>query len=118
MALTALSCKKDDNSPSGFDIRSTTWSDSANVGGIPYKPFSISFNADGTAKVTFSGYSPFPGSWNKPFTHDTVFFFFDENATTTWKGVGVFGKNNTEIKGTLTRTAPSTITGTFTVKKQ
>ncbi len=113
-------CKKDCPAPVvPLDLAGSTWIDSANVSGIPYKPFTIVFNADGTAAVTFQGFSAFPGTWSKTPNSSVVYIFFDENATTRWKGQGTLNATNTKIEaGTLTRLTPSTINGTFRVTKQ
>ena len=117
LAGSMVACKKDAAPP--VDLGGTTWSDSANVSGIAYKPFTIVFKKDGTATVTFNGYSAFAGSWNKPPNSDSVYIFFDESYTTKWKAKGVLTSSNTKIEGgVLTRVTPDALTGTFQISKQ
>lgn len=114
--LSLLACTKEADPP--IDLSGTTWSDSANIGGIPYKPFSVTFNGNGTAQVTIGSFAPFPGSWNKSVSSNQVYFFFDESTTLKWKGEGTLLLDKNQISGTVTRTAPSTINGTFTITKK
>lgn len=116
IVTTVISCTKDADPP--IDLSGTTWSDSANIGGIPYKPFSITFNGNGTAQVTIGSFAPFSGSWNKSVISNQVYFFFDEGATIKWKGEGTLLVDKNQITGTVTRTVPSTINGTFTIIKK
>jgi|GEM_PF-7008839 len=115
--LFTTACSKDSDPP--VNLGNTTWSDSAIINGIKYKPFTLKFNNDGTAEVTFAGFSPFKGFWNKLPTNATVNFYFTESATNSWKGQGEVNSTNTKIEnGTLTRLTPSTISGTFVATKQ
>ncbi|MFZ1528609.1 MAG: hypothetical protein WAT19_07660 [Ferruginibacter sp.] len=117
-ALLFFSCKKDDPAPP-VDLSGTTFKGTAVINSINYDPFTIKFNADGTATVTIGSFSPFPGSWNKTPNSSIVYFFFDESATNKWKGNGTLSTNNTKLEnGTVTRTAPSVLNGTFTAEKQ
>jgi hypothetical protein len=120
MAITLVAaCSKDKEAPPPPNLGNTTWKDSAIINGIKYKPFTVQFNEDGTAQVTFAGFSPFKGFWNKLPTSAVVNIYFTESATNTWKGRGTLSTDNTKIEsGTLERLTPSTITGTFVVTKQ
>lgn len=114
--LFLLACTKEADPP--IDLSGTTWSDSANIGGIPYKPFSVTFNGNGTAQIIIGSFAPFSGSWNKSVTSNQVYFFFDETTTNKWKAEGTLVVDKNQITGTVTRTAPSTINGSFTVTKK
>jgi hypothetical protein len=117
LALTiAVSCKKEVDAP--IDLSNSIWQDSAIINGIIYKPFKIAFNFNGTAAITIGSFNPFTGSWNKTPNSTTVYFFFDESSTIKWKGEGTLNVDENVITGTITRTAPSTLTGTFNAKKQ
>jgi hypothetical protein len=119
--VTVMSaCKKDDPAPEPpVDLSGTTFKGTAVIGGISYDPFKLQFNANGTAVVTIGNFTPFPGQWNKTPNSSIVYFFFDENATTTWKGQGTLNSANNKLEGgTVTRLTPSTIAGTFTADKQ
>jgi hypothetical protein len=114
-----FSCKKEDCPAPSPDLSGTTWKGSAVVNSATYNPFTLVFNTDGTATVTFQGFPPFSGSWSKTPNANAVNFFFDESATSKWKGTGTLNSTQNKLEsGTLTRTAPSVITGTFTVDKQ
>ncbi len=115
-----VSCKKDNPAPPPpVDLGGTNWKGSALVNSITYNPFTIVFNADGTGTVTFSGYAPFPGTWNKAPNSGIVYFFFTESATHKWKGQATLNAANNKLEGgVLTRTAPTVISGTFTTDKQ
>jgi hypothetical protein len=115
-----ISCKKDSPAPPPpVDLGGTTWKGSALVSSITYNPFTLIFNANGTGTVTFSGYPPFPGTWNKASNSSIVYFFFDESATSKWKGQATLNAANNKLEGgVLTRTAPSVLSGTFTTDKQ
>ena len=122
LMLTLPSCTKDAPAaaatPAPLDLSGTTWRDSAIVNGITYKPYTMTFALDGTGTETFSGFPAFPGTWSKTPNSNTVYFYFVENASTTWKGQGNLSAGNTIITGTLTRLTPSALSGTFRVIKQ
>jgi|ANMQ01.1.fsa_nt_gi hypothetical protein len=109
-------CSKDCDAP--IDLSNTTWEDTAVINGIRYDPFKLQLNSNGSAVITIGGFSPFNGSWSKTPNSNVVYFFFDESATNKWKGEGTLNAANTEITGTVTRTAPSVLNGTFRVIKQ
>jgi hypothetical protein len=110
-------CKKDHEAP--VNLGGTTWSDSAKILTYVYKPFTVAFNQDGTATVTFSGYTPFVGTWNKPANSQTVYFFFEESATNKWKGEGTLNNSNTKIEnGVISRTSGPALSGIFHLVKQ
>lgn len=116
---TFFSCKKDDPAPPPVDLSGTNYKGTAVIGGINYNPFTLKFNADGSAIITIGNFSPFSGSWNKTPNSSTVYFFFDESSTNKWKGLATLNADNTKLEaGTVTRTAPTSITGTFTAVKQ
>ena len=117
-AVLFFSCKKDDPIPP-VDLSGTTFKGTAVIGTINYDPFTLIFNADGTAQVTIGSFAPFAGSWNKTPNSSMVYFFFNESPTLTWKGSATLSTNNTKLEnGTVTRLTPSTINGTFTANKQ
>lgn len=116
LAIIVVSCSKDADPP--IDLSATNWEDSAVINSIVYKPFKIAFNANGTAQVTIGSFAPFQGSWNKSVSSNQVYFFFDENNTTKWKGEGALIPDKNTITGTLTRTTPSVFNGTFHVMKK
>jgi hypothetical protein len=117
-----VSCKKKDCPVlvPPVDLNGTTFKGSAIISGtITYNPFTIIFGNDGTCTVTFQGFPPFPGSWSKSPNSSIVYLFFDETATTRWKGQATLNATNNKLEGgTLTRVTPSLISGTFTVDKQ
>jgi hypothetical protein len=120
-AIAFTSCKKEDcpTVTPPVDLSGNTFRGSAVVSGITYNPFTIVFSNDGTCSVTFQGLPTFSGSWSKSPTSSIVYFFFDETATSKWKGQATLNTANNKLEaGTLTRTAPSAITGTFTADKQ
>jgi hypothetical protein len=118
LVITVVSCKKKEDPPP-VDLSGTTWKGSAVVNTISYNPFTIVFNADGTATVQFGTIPAFMGSWSKTPNSAAVNFFFDESSTSKWKGSGTLNTENNKLQsGTLTRTAPSALSGTFTADKQ
>jgi hypothetical protein len=122
IVLTAIfsSCKKETcpvvEPP--VNLSGTTFKGIAIISGITYNPFTIVFSADGTCTVTFQGYPAFPGTWNKTPSSSVVYLFFTESPTNSWKGQGTLNSTNNKLEGgTLTRTTPTVITGTFTADK-
>jgi hypothetical protein len=117
IVLTAslVACKKDSSEP--VNLGGTIWSDSAVINTVVFKPFTLAFKNDGTMNVTFGPNYTFPGTWNKLPNSNVVYFYFDEDATNKWKGETTLNGNKM-VGGTLTRTAPSAATGTFTATKQ
>lgn len=120
MLFVLSSCKKDCPAPVvEYNLGGTTYKGTATAGAVNYDPFTIVFSANGTCTVTFQGFSPFPGTWNKAAGTQTVYIFFTESSTNTWKGQGTLSVANDKIEsGTLTRLTPSAVSGTFTTTKQ
>jgi hypothetical protein len=108
--LLAFSCKKDSDD-AAFELANTTWTDSINLNGYTYRPYTIKFLEDGFLTVQVGPEGGIPeahGRWTKEANSSIVSISYDEDGSntvgaTSWEGQGTLNSTNTAIEnGTLT----------------
>lgn len=114
--LLFSSCKKDHAVP--VDLAGTTFKGAARVNDVYYNPFSLVFTTDTTALIVFDVLLPFPGKWSKTSNSRVIKFTFDEGSNK-WEGEATLNSSGDKLEnGTLFRSIPSPMVGTFTADKQ
>lgn len=122
IALLITSCKKTETA-APVDLSGTTWTGTANVPGasLSDRPFTLTFNADGTLTGSLTNGSSFAiaGSWNLTPNSTTVRLFFTlATVPGSYVGQATLTTNNTKMEsGNATNATSPTYNLNFTATK-